>query len=212
MIRKSKSLVIIAISFLISIGFIFQSCEKENSLNEFELESFKSEYGLKTIKDDNVIEFNSLDEAKLFLEKLNDNKKESHKMSFNTKSPGKDSFSLSYRGRHFNGPRLKSGSTEQTGWETSTDAGNFSDFDLNFNTSGNNVIDPSSINLSTSGFRIGWAYTQNGVTMIDGDSFVISGTVSWGLGVANATVGYDQDFDLRIDIDWSTNTATWTEL
>jgi hypothetical protein len=133
-------------------------------------------------------------------------------MSFNTKSSGKDSFSFSYRGQRFNGARLKSGSTEQTGWGSSTDAGNFSDLDLNFNTSGDNVIDPSSINLSSSGFCIGWAYSQNMVTMIDGDSFIVSGTVSWGLGVANATVGYDQDFDLRIDVDWSGNTATWTEL
>ncbi len=204
--------VLIKVITLIVLSVIFIGCEKDNSVNEFEFENFKNEYNLKDIKNENIIKFNSIEEAKLFLEKIKNKKKESHEISFNVKSLGENSFSFSYRDKNFNHLRLRSGSVEETPWNTSTDAGFFSDWELDFNTSGNNVIDKSSISLSTSGFRIGWSYTQKSVTMLSDNSFLIKGNVSVGIGVEGATVGYDERFDVIVTIDWSTRTAHWEPL
>lgn len=148
----------------------------------------------------------------MFLDNLKNIKTQSYATHKNNLSSDKNVFSFSHKRNAFDGPRLKSTGTEETGYESSTDAGLFSDFDLIFNTTGNNIIDPSSITLSTSGTRIGWSYSQNMVTMVDEDSFVIQGTVTWGLGVQGATIGYDDDWDFQFDIDWNTNTVTWRVL
>ena len=220
---KKLNVTAIVTAMLLTIVMIFTTaCETETQTEPnyaeaeyLELEKFKSEYKLKTITENNVIGFNSIEDAKLFIENLKNKDKEYHKMSFKSETSDGNSFTFSYKrkGNNYKGVRLKKGNTEEDGWYSSTGAGNFSSFNLNFNTSGaNRIIDDESIVIYTSGFRIGWAYTQNNVTMIDNDSFIVKGTVSWGIGVADATLGYDQNFDLRIDIDWSTNTATWTEL
>ena len=226
---KKSNVANILKTILLAILITFTAgCEKDNYLDNdyadseyLELEKLKSKYKLKAINYDNVIKFNSIDDAKVFIDKLNDKNKESHKISFKSSTPKKtsasetNSFTVSYKRKanKYKGVRLKSGAVEDDAWYTSTGAANFSSFNLNFNTSDpNRTIDSNSIKMHTSGVRIGWAYTQNTVVMVDNNSFIIKGTVSWGIGVGNATLGYDQNFDLQIDIDWNTNTATWTEL
>lgn len=217
-IFKTK-MILTVVTTMIFVGALsgLQSCSNENDIeNNNDVANLKAEYGLKKIKSNknNVVEFNTIDEAEAYLEKIKHRKKHKGEMSLNLNSSSLGEFSATFKSKHYNSIRQKVSSNEQKGWETTTDAGLFSDFILQFNTGiDDKNIDPSSISLSTEGARVGWAYSTNGVpTMVDADSFIINGTISWGVGVSGATLGYDESVEIRIDIDWSTGKVTWTEL
>ena len=210
--------IVFAVTALFIVGLMpfIQSCSSDNELeSKNDVAKLQTEYGLKTTNynKSNVIDFNSTDEAKVYLEKIKNRKKLQGEMSINKNSLSLSMFSATYKSKRFNSPRQKLPPNEQKGWETTTNAGLFSDFSLQFNTGENDrIIDPSSITLTTEGARIGWAFSQTGVTMLDANSFTIKGTISWGIGVSGATLGYDEKVNLRIDINWNTGKVTWTEL
>lgn len=213
--KKTMFAVVTAVVLVGNMCFL-QSCSNENDFeSKNDATTLKEEYGLKKVKcgPNNVVEFKTVAEAKDYMEKIKQRKKLKGEMSFNLNPSTLGKYSATSKSKRFNSPRQKSAQNEQTGWGTSIDAGLFSDFNLSFNTGVNDkIIDQSSISLSTEGARVGWAYTTDNTTMVDADSFIINGTISWGIGVSGATLGYDEDVSIRIDINWTTGKVTWTEL
>ena len=215
---KNKNVILAVVTALVMVSTLpfLQSCSNEDEIEyKDDVANLIAEYGLKKISTNkiNVIEFNTLGEAKAYLEKIKHRKKQKGEITLNLNSSSLGKFSATIKSSRFKSTRMKLPTPEQLGWESRTDVGLFSDLLLEFNTGvDDRDIDQSSISLKTEGIRVGWAYSQTGTTMIDNNSFIIKGTVSWGFGAAGSTLTSDETVNIRIDINWSTGKATWTEL
>lgn len=163
MIRKKISLV----SFLtgitcLTMGFIFQSCEKEIISPDKDLSEIKSSYDLKEVsnipRNVQAIEFDNVSELETFLESMK--KKKKYKMAGTSNQLNLLNITNHKLDKHL--PRLKSTGTESGDMEGDPSGWWFQDLDINIYWGDPGDNDEININSQMDGFTFSVGYTQDG--------------------------------------------------
>jgi hypothetical protein len=217
---KKTIICIVTLFSLVIFSCSKDDMKKDNENNSADITKLMADMNLtETNAVAKPIKFNSVEDARAYIQKLKNSTHKGFSKKIKFGSSDNDNLMLKNSGLeqhytiHFASykpSKLKSDEPEESGYTTSTDAGLFSSFNCNFNTDSNGNIDKNSVTTYVTGVAVGWGWDQLGGTQKDADSFVITGTVTWGISIGSTVIGYVDKWTITLDLDMTKREATWT--